>query len=148
VPEPPTTDEWVFWHDWMQAHRMLTREVDRTLQRELGISKADLGVLVTLERASMRVTELAAVLDWEKGRAAHHLTRMEERGLVARDESGAAGRRTSIALTPAGHELAAQAILIHGDTVRRLALERLDPAQREAIRAWSAGLLAEAAVDA
>ena len=74
----------------------LATEVDRALQRDFGISKAEFGILVTLQAAPgtrMRVTELADHLDWEKSRVAHQLTRMERRGLLERSESGAAGRR-------------------------------------------------------
>src|SRR3954471_21683659 len=86
-------EDWAFWDTWMRAQRLLVRELDRGLQRDCGISKAEFGVLVTLRRP-MRVGELADALGWEKSRVAHLLTRMEKRGLVARTEDGAVGRRT------------------------------------------------------
>lgn len=40
--------EWEFWDTWMRAYRLLVRELDRGLQRDCGISKAELSVLMTL----------------------------------------------------------------------------------------------------
>ncbi|GAA1572453.1 MULTISPECIES: MarR family winged helix-turn-helix transcriptional regulator [Kribbella] len=137
-------DEWAFWDTWMQAQRLLAKEVERVLQRDLGISKAEFGVLVTLRAAPdgrMRVTDLADTLDWEKSRVAHQLTRMERRGLLERSESGAAGRRTGIALTTSGAEVAERAIRVHADNLRRLAFDRLSPEQAAAIAGWSQDLI-------
>lgn len=134
--------EWEFWDTWMRAHRLLLRELDRGLQRDCGISKAEFSVLMTLTRP-MRVGELADALDWEKSRVAHLLTRMERRGLVARIEDGATGRRTGVALTGEGRRTAERATKAHGANVRRLALDRLTPDQAAAIRSWSEQVLAE-----
>lgn len=137
-------EEWGLWDDWMQAQRILATEVDRALQRDFGISKAEFSILVTLRAAPetrMRVTELADDLDWEKSRVAHQLTRMERRGLLERSESGAAGRRTGIALTPSGAELVERAIDGHAANIRRLALDRLSAEQSAAIRTWSRGMI-------
>jgi len=142
--QPLSSDEWAFWDTWMQAQRLLVREVDRVLQADFGISKAEFSVLVTLQATpsgEMRVTALAGALDWDKSRVAHLLTRMESRGLLARSESGAAGRRTGIALTQPGRDVAERAILEHGRTIRRLAMDRLSLDQRKAISDWSRTLL-------
>lgn len=50
--------EWEFWDTWMRAQRLLVQELDRGLQRDCGISKAEFSVLMTLTRP-MRVGELA-----------------------------------------------------------------------------------------
>src|SRR5262245_19158510 len=100
-------EEWAYWDTWMRAQRLLTRQLERHLQEDCGISKAEFSVLVTLSQApgaEMRVGELAESLDWEKSRVSHLLTRMETRGFVARTQSGASGRRTGIGLTTAGSE--------------------------------------------
>ncbi|MEU4248363.1 MarR family transcriptional regulator [Amycolatopsis sp. NPDC026612] len=133
-------EDWAFWDTWMCAQRLLVRELDRGLQRDCGISKAEYSVLVTVRRP-MRVGELADALGWEKSRVSHLLTRMEKRGLVARTEDGAGGRRTSIELTAEGRRLAAGATRAHAGNVRRLVLDALTPAQAEAIRSWSEELV-------
>ncbi|GIF22720.1 DNA-binding MarR family transcriptional regulator [Actinoplanes tereljensis] len=133
-------EEWELWNSWMQAQRLLTRELDRRLQQDYGISKAEFSVLVSLHRAPggrMRVGELAESLDWEKSRVAHLLTRMETRELVERTETGAGGRRTGIGLTAKGRAAADNAILGHADNIRRYFFEPLTPPQAAAIQAWS-----------
>lgn len=132
--------EWEFWDTWMRAQRLLARELDRGLQRDCGISKAEFSVLMTLT-GPMRVGELADALAWEKSRVAHLLTRMENRGLVARTEDGATGRRTGIELTAEGRRTAESAVRAHGANIRRLVLDRLTPEQAAAIRTWSEQLI-------
>jgi DNA-binding MarR family transcriptional regulator len=140
TPRDLDPEQWELWNDWMQAQRLLARELDRGLQREFGISKAEFSVLVTLHRApgdEMRVGELAESLDWEKSRVAHLLTRMEGRGLVERTGSGQSGRRAGIGLTAKGRDAAANAILGHAESVRKYFFDALDPEQAAAIQAWS-----------
>ena len=135
-----TPEEWALWHTWMHAQRLLAQEVERGLQRDFGISKAEFSVLVTLRQApgpQSRVADLAESLLWDKSRVAHQLTRMEKRGLVERVENGASGRRTGIGLTEKGRGVAERAIGGHADTIRRHFLDPLTPEQAEAIRAWS-----------
>lgn len=135
-----SSHDWRFWDTWMRAQRLLNREFDRSLQLELGLSKAEFSVLVSLESAPegrSRVSELAASLDWDKGRVAHQLSRMESRGLLARTETGAAGRRTGIELTHAGRDMARRAIRLHSRNISRLVLTHLTEEERTAIAEWS-----------
>ncbi|SFW80334.1 MarR family winged helix-turn-helix transcriptional regulator [Amycolatopsis australiensis] len=129
-------EDWQFWDTWMRAHRLLVAELDRALQRDCGISKAEFSVLMTL-RQPMRVGALADALGWEKSRVSHLLTRMEHRGLVERTEDGASGRRTGVGPTADGRRTAERAIRAHGGNIRRLVLDRLTPEQAAAIRGWS-----------
>ncbi|MES4906166.1 MULTISPECIES: MarR family winged helix-turn-helix transcriptional regulator [unclassified Streptomyces] len=133
-------DEWDFWDTWMRAQRLLTRELERGLQRDCGISKAEFSVLVTLWRAAgreMRVGELSESLDWDKSRVSHQLTRMENRGFVQRTQYGADGRRAGIVLTDVGRRTAQSAVLTHAGNIRRHFLDSLTPEQAAVIRAWS-----------
>ena len=132
-------EEWDFWDTWRHAQHLLARELERSLQRDAGISKAEFSVLVTLEQApgrEMRVGELVEALAWEKSRVSHLLTRMETRGLVQRAES-AGGRRTRIGLTAEGGRVAQTAVLVHAANIRRHFLDQLTLEQIAAIRAWS-----------
>jgi DNA-binding MarR family transcriptional regulator len=133
-------EQWELWHAWMQAQRLLDRELDRGLQRDFGISKADFSVLMTLHRTpdgQLRVGELVSSLGWEKSRVSHQLTRMESRQLVERTGSEAGGRRSSIGLTTKGRSVARSAVVGHADNVRRYFFDVLTPEQADAIRAWS-----------
>ncbi|MBW8793406.1 MAG: MarR family transcriptional regulator [Streptomyces sp.] len=133
-------EEWEFWDTWMRAQRLLTRELERGLQRDCDISKAEFSVLVTLWQATgreMRVGELSESLDWDKSRVAHQLTRMERRGFVERTRYGADGRRAGVGLTAEGRRAAQHAVLVHGGNIRRHFLDSLTPEQASVIRAWS-----------
>lgn len=133
-------EEWELWDTWMRAQRLLTRELERGLQRDCGISKAEFSVLVTLRGASgreMPVGELSESLDWDKSRVSHQLTRMENRGFVERTKYGADGRRAGIRLTAEGRRAAQSALLVHAGNIRSQFLDSLTPEQAEAIRAWS-----------
>jgi hypothetical protein len=98
-PTSLTAEEWAFWETWTSAQRLLMLELDRVLQRDYNITKAEFSVLRTLDtapRRRMKVTELAAALGWDKSRVAHQLTRMERRALVARDEPSNRGHVDAI----------------------------------------------------
>ncbi|MFI5916216.1 MarR family winged helix-turn-helix transcriptional regulator [Dactylosporangium sp. NPDC051541] len=134
--------EWALWNDWMRAQRLLARELDRALQRDYGISKAEFSVLVTLHQTPkdrLRVGELAESLGWEKSRVAHQLTRMEQRELVERTDSG--GRRIDVGLTAKGRDVVQQAIGGHAENIREYFFEPLTPEQTDAIQAWSRQIL-------
>ncbi|MEU3341360.1 MarR family winged helix-turn-helix transcriptional regulator [Streptomyces sp. NPDC002144] len=139
-PDALEPEEWDLWDRWMHAQRLLLQEIDRRLQAEFGISKAEFSVLVSLLRApgrEVRVVDMAESLGWEKSRVSHQLTRMESRGFVVRTESGASGRRTGIGLTPDGRRLAESAVVAHAGNVRRYFIDQLAPEQAAAISAWS-----------
>jgi DNA-binding MarR family transcriptional regulator len=139
-PRTLEPEEWELWDSWMEAQRILARELDRGLQREYGISKAEFSVLVTLDRAPggrMRVGELAESLGWEKSRVAHQLTRMENRELVDRTDTTAGGRRTGIGLTDKGRSTARHAIKAHAGNIRRYFFDVVSAEQAAAIQAWS-----------
>ena len=134
-----TPDEWDLWNAWARAQRLLTRELDRGLQRACGISKAEYSVLITLWRApghEMRVAELVETLGWEKSRIAHQLTRMENRDLVSPLRAGPGGRRVGIALTGHGRTVVEAASEVHGGNVRRLFFDSLTGEQAAVIRSW------------
>ena len=138
-PRTLEPEQWELWNSWMQAQRLLARELDRDLQRDYGISKAEFSVLVTLHRAAegqMRVGELAESLGWEKSRVAHQLTRMENRELVDRT-ANRSGRRIGIRLTAKGRTAVENAILGHANNIRRYFFETLTPEQAAAIHVWS-----------
>jgi DNA-binding MarR family transcriptional regulator len=140
MPETLEPEEWELWDTWMRAQRLLARDLDRGLQRDFGISKAEFSVLVTLWRTpdrEMRVGELVDSLGWEKSRVSHQLTRMENRGLVEQTQGGASGRRTRIGLTAKGRSTVQSAILGHAGNIRRYFFDSLTPEQAATIRAWS-----------
>src|SRR5499427_8859613 len=126
----------------MDAFRRVVRALRvsaRAAERRFGVSGAQLFVLEKLAEAPARaVDELAERTLTDQSSVSIVLTRLEERGLVARRQSKEDARRVEIALTPAGRALArkapepAQERLIAG-------LRRLRPTQlRSLARALAA----------
>ena len=125
------------WRQWLALTTRLPARLNRQLQADSDLSLADFDVLVQLTdlpAGRLRVGELGAALDWEKSRLSHHLTRMERRGLVAREDVAADGRGSEVVLTPAGRAAIEAAAPAHVDTVRALVFDALD---EEQLRAWA-----------
>lgn len=123
----------------------LLRRIVRDLQEEAGVSDADYEVLVNLSKAPAgraRAFELGATMNWEKSRLSKHLTRMERRGLVAREPCETDSRGAFIALTDLGRETFARAEPLHLDHVRRLFFAGLTDEQLAAFADIAASSLA------
>ena len=96
-------DELAAWRSFVEMRHLLERHLVWHLQREFGLSDSDFEVLVNLSEAEggrLRAFELGRATQWEKSRLSHHLSRMEKRGLVRREDSDA--RYPDIVLTDAG----------------------------------------------
>ncbi|MEV5704968.1 MarR family transcriptional regulator [Actinoallomurus sp. NPDC052274] len=116
------------WRAFIRMHGQLTARLSRQLQADSGLSLADYEVLVQLTDAPdgrLRPFELQRGLQWEQSRLSHHLTRMQRRGLVAREECDEDGRGAVVALTDAGRRAIVAAAPGHVDTVRRLFFDGL-----------------------
>ena len=81
----------------------------------------------------MRVTDLARLLQWERSRVSHHVTRMESRRLVQRVECAEDGRGAFVVITLQGRAAIEQAAPCHVDTVRRLVFDALNPEEVDAL---------------
>ena len=116
------------WRRWLTATALLPAALHRELQADAGLSLPDFDVLVHLTdspEGRVRVTDLARALSWEKSRASHHLTRMERRGLVRREECGDDGRGAYVRLTEEGRTAIEQAAPGHVRAVRALVFDQL-----------------------
>jgi DNA-binding MarR family transcriptional regulator len=123
----------------------LIRRLARELQRDSGLSDADYEVLVNLTNAPgnrQRAFELGATMNWEKSRLSKHLTRMETRGLVAREPCPADSRGAFIVLTEAGRAAFAQAEPLHLEHVRQLLFAALTDEQLDALGDIAAAVFA------
>ena len=74
----------------------------------------------------MRVSDLARLLQCERSRVSHYLTRMERRGLVERRECAEDARGAFISVTKSGRAANEQAAPGHVAAVRRLVFDALD----------------------
>lgn len=126
----------------LEALRAVARELRLTEQRErpqLGIPPAQLRVLRELAvRPAGSLGELAARTYTDPSSASVVVQRLVERGLVVRVESETDRRRTTIAATPEGQALAAQA---PADAVARVA-DAITPLGEDQAAALSQGLRA------
>jgi DNA-binding MarR family transcriptional regulator len=120
------------WRAFLRMHGLLTARLNRQLQADSGLSLADYEVLVQLTEAPdgrLRPYELQRELQWEQSRLSHHLTRMQRRDLVRRDECTEDGRGAFIALSDAGRAAIESAAPGHVDAVRELFFADLTPDQ-------------------
>jgi DNA-binding MarR family transcriptional regulator len=107
---------------------LLDLQITRDLARDSGLSDADYDVLSGLSESDghrLRLSDLAAHMLWSKSRLSHHVTRMEQRGLVARRECPADGRGAILTLTEAGWDATRSAAPAHVDSVRRNFIDQL-----------------------
>jgi DNA-binding MarR family transcriptional regulator len=114
------------WRGYRRLRVLLDLQLARDLAADSGLSEADYDVLSTVSEsggARMRLIELARDLHWSKSRLSHHLTRMQQRGLVDRQED------LTIALTEAGWRTIRAAAPAHVASVRRHLIDRLTEEQ-------------------
>lgn len=124
------------WRGYRRMSLLLDRQIARDLARDSGLSEADYDVLSNLSETPgtrMRLTELAAHMRWSNSRLSHHVTRMQRRGLVTRDDSPEDGRAAVIVLTAEGLRTIEEAAPSHVESVRRHLIDLLTPAQIQAL---------------
>jgi DNA-binding MarR family transcriptional regulator len=110
------------WRRYRHMRTLLDLQIARDLQRDSGLSDADYDVLSTLSEkpeGSWRARDLAGRLLWSTSRLAHHVGRMEHRGLVARQPCADDARGALISLTEQGRDTLAEAAPLHVASVRR-----------------------------
>jgi len=91
----------------MAVQMRMNYEMNRQLQSDSDLSLADYHVLNALTDAPggrLQVSDLAALIGWERSRASHQLRRLCERGLAERIPSQDDGRATDATLTKAGRD--------------------------------------------
>ncbi len=152
-----TTDRWLTreeqasWRAWLDMQHRLESHLSRTLAAGSDLSMADFGVLVHLTDVPdgrQRAYELGRALQWEKSRVSHHLTRMEKRGLVRRENCPTDARGAFVVVTDEGRRAIEAAAPDHVAEVRRLVFDVLTPAQVTAMREISEAVLARLDPDA
>lgn len=126
------------WRGYRRMRRLLDLELARQLTQDAGLSEADYDVLSDLSetpQGRLRLRELADRMLWSRSRLSHHLTRMQQRGLVTREECADDARGSVVVLTPAGRQAIGSAAPGHVAAVRRHLIDLLTPAEIEALGA-------------
>ena len=125
-------DEQAAWDSFIRMQETLIGRLTRLVRSDSGISASDYIVLAKLTEApdgQMRFLELAKLVEWEKSRMSHQVTRMVKRGLVTKKECPEDARGAFIVVTPLGYEVIQDAAPMHAEHVRRLFTEALTPNQ-------------------
>jgi DNA-binding MarR family transcriptional regulator len=124
------------WLGYRQMRALLDLQITRDLARDSGLSDADYDVLSTLSETDgyrLRLSELAAHMLWSKSRLSHHVSRMQQRGLVTRLDCPSDGRGGMLTLTDAGWQAIRSAAPRHVESVRRHFVDLLSGEQIRAL---------------
>ena len=131
-----TPDEQQAWRATVHLSQLLMRQLDRDLNAH-GLNGHDYEILVELSEAPehrLRMTELADATSQSRSRLSHQISRMENRGLVRRDDCEGDKRGTFAVLTSEGVAAIERVAPHHVENVRRHFIDRLSPRQLEEIR--------------
>ena len=141
-------DEQRAWRALLRMTSQLDARLNRELQQTSGLSLADYDVLVLLTDVPdgrLRVFELAQELGWEQSRLSHHLSRMQRRGLVLREDCDTDRRGAFVVLTEQGLAAITAAAPAHVAIVRHLVFDELAAEQVAALDATARHVLARLA---
>ncbi|MEU3183652.1 MarR family transcriptional regulator [Streptomyces sp. NPDC006923] len=133
------------WRAHLRVQRELMGTLSRMLARDSGLSGAEYEVLVPLSEAPdglLRARELSEEVDWERSRLSHQISRMEKRGLVAREECPDDARGAMVRLTGAGRAAIEGAAPGHVEAVRRYFFDALSQEDVDVLDALLGKLLA------
>src|SRR2546423_14706029 len=104
------------WQGYLHVNQDLFALLEQQLARESGLSGADYKVLHPLSEAPgglLRARDLGSEIGWDRSRLSHHLSPMEKRGLVTREECAEDARGLMVRLTKAGRRAIEKAAAKH-----------------------------------
>lgn len=124
---------------------LLDAQVARDLASDSGLSDPDYEVLSNLSETEghrWRLNELATRMLWSRSRLSHHIARMEQRGLVRREECASDARGAFVVLTEGGLRAIEAAAPAHVESVRRNFIDLLTHEQIRALDEISSTVVA------
>jgi DNA-binding MarR family transcriptional regulator len=128
-------EEMRIWHMWKGSFKSIFGRVVKDMSEHTGLSEGDFGVLdrlVHFGNGKLRQQELADSMEWTKSRLSHHLTRMEQRGLVLRKPLDT-DRGVQVIITSAGKSALDDARPIVSKAIRKHFLDQLTDQDIESI---------------
>src|SRR6201998_1930973 len=117
------------WRAPVNLSQLLMRQLDRDLNVH-GLNGHDYEILVELSEAPdrrLRMIELADATSHSRSRLSHQISRMENRGLVRRDNCEGDKRGTFAVLTADGMAAIERVAPDHVENGRRHFIDRLSP---------------------
>jgi DNA-binding MarR family transcriptional regulator len=140
-----TPEEDRAWRGYRTMRARLDLQITRDLGSDSGLSGPDYDVLSNLSETEghrRRLKDLAARMSWTQSRLSHHIARMEQRGLVAREDCPSDGRGAFVVLTGHGLQTIVEAAPAHVESVRRHFIDLLTPEQVTALGSVAETVLA------
>ena len=128
-------DEQAAWRAYIEVQGDLIRAIERDIA-ECDLTLGDYQVLVYLSEAtdqSMRMCDLAEVLQLSPSGLTRRLDRLVAGGHVGRQASASDRRVMMASLTPSGFQILKDAAPHHVDSVRRRIFDHLDASQVDAM---------------
>ena len=116
-----TDAEQCAWRTYLDVNRMLTYQMEKDLQ-PFGLTNNDYEILVNLSEAPemrLRMSDLATATLQSKSRLSHQITRMENAGLVRRENCESDRRGLYAVLTDQGMETMRKVAPHHVESVRK-----------------------------
>ncbi|MGW2558019.1 MarR family winged helix-turn-helix transcriptional regulator [Streptomyces sp. NPDC001514] len=117
------------WRTYLDVNRLLTYQMEKDLQ-PFGLTNNDYEILVNLSESvdrRMRMSDLAAATLQSKSRLSHQITRMENAGLVRRENCESDRRGLYAVLTDHGMETMQKVAPHHVESVRQHFIDLLSP---------------------
>lgn len=141
----PTSEEFAIWRAYIQTVEILRARVQAGLHSDSKLSEGDYKVLLALSEATgktLRSSEVAAEIEWERSRLSGHLGRMEKRGLIRREPCIDDARGSHVYLTDAGARAFRASTIPHLKAVKELFLDAFTDEQLTGIDDATAALRA------
>ena len=133
----PNAAELAIWRDYVETSERVRRTLSTAFQETSGISPGDHSVMLALSEApakTLRSSDLADVVGWERSRLSHHLRRMEERRLILRGPVGGDARGAAVVLTDTGAQIFRRSSAAHLRLVREVFVDAFSADQLESMR--------------
>lgn len=122
-----TDAEQCAWRTFLDVNRMLTYQLERDLQ-PFGLTMNDYEILVNLSESAerrLRMSDLAAATLQSKSRLSHQITRMENAGLVRRENCESDRRGLYAVLTDEGMATMRKVAPHHVESVRKHFIDQI-----------------------
>ncbi|MFF2850577.1 MarR family winged helix-turn-helix transcriptional regulator [Streptomyces sp. NPDC058001] len=124
-----TEAEQCAWRTHLEVNRLLTHQLEKDLQ-PFGLTMNDYEILVNLSESAelrMRMSDLASATMQSKSRLSHQITRMENAGLVRRENCESDRRGLYAVLTEDGLATMKRVAPHHVASVRRHFIDLISP---------------------
>jgi DNA-binding MarR family transcriptional regulator len=124
---------------WRAFHKIRTQLLPpliKHLNEEGGTSEAEYQVFIglrTSENGQLKPSQLAEAIGWELGRLSHQVSRMESKGLLAKQQCPADARSCWVGATKKGQALFDKTLPIQNKEVDRLFSDALTNEQKRSL---------------